>query len=452
MLTIDSSPIKWRNIIDLPMLRTPVAHLCGSTGGNSPECAYGLVSLAGNLLNHYHSPPTRLADRPVTNAATPTPSAANGTKSSVKIMRRADSERGSDTPPEQQIGSTPKKTASESSSGDGSAKATTREEREAAYQEARARIFKDFVESPPETPAPVKTSEKSKKQEKPDEFFGRSQFFAVPTPAPPVNPFYFPQYEDPRIQLQNNAHSLPPGPPRAMFNPSTPSFNPNTPSFHPNHPPNFFPPTSGFTPPFAAPLSRQFPPQVSGSFSPPNQPQMGLPVFPQPHQRNGYYSEHAGNFGTGNLHQHPPMAATNVNNNPRFTPQPAYHGQHSGLSSISPSIPPMASRHQYTSPSNYAVGNQSMSNQRFQVPQQQPQVHGSGWGTQQFINGGLPMNGTASHSAHTTAGRLSPPFGGMPYQNQHPQHWVANGAPANFRKGPFGGNGASGMHGPVGGM
>ncbi|RPA95562.1 hypothetical protein L873DRAFT_1812676 [Choiromyces venosus 120613-1] len=393
-------------------------------------------------------PPARLSDRRLPNAV-PNPSAANGTKSNFKIMQRSPSNRGSDTPPEQQNGSSSKKTTSESSSGDGSARATTREEREQAYQEARARIFKDFVESPPETPAPPKSNEKSRKQEKPDEFHGRSQFYAVPTPAPPVNPYYFPQYEDPRLQGQNGTH-ISGG---SRFNPSTPSFNP----------PSFVPPLVSFTPPqqpqpqsFMPPISnRHFPPQADRSFPAPNQGHVGLNMFPQ-QPRNGYYPEQGANFHNGNP-QRSPLMMSNTFANQRFGVQPPPpHGQHSGPPIAAP-IPGTTNRHPYASPSNYAVGNQAMGNQRFQVPQQQPLMSGNGWNTPQMVNGGIPM-AARSQSALPVLDRPTPPFGGMPYQNhQQSQHWggnsvVGSSAPTNFRQGPFGGAGGPGMHGPVGGM
>ncbi|KAG0123724.1 hypothetical protein HOY82DRAFT_494926 [Tuber indicum] len=394
-------------------------------------------------------PPVRLSDRRPPNAM-PGPSAANGTKSNFKIMQRSTSHRGSDTPPEQQNGSFPKKTASESSSGDGSARATTREEREQAYQEARARIFKDFVESPPETPAPSKSNEKARKQEKQDEFHGRSQFYPVPTPAPPVNPYCFPQYEDPRLQSQNNTH-ISGG---SRFNPSTPSFNPSP----------FVPPLVSFTPPqqpqpqsFMPTLSnRHFPPQADRSFPTPNQGHVGPNMFPQQQPRNGYYPEQGANFHSGNPQQSSLMMSTNFPNQ-RFGAQPPLHGQHSGPP-MAASVPTTANRHPYASPSNYAVGNQALGNQRFHVPQQQqPLISGNGWSAPQTLNGGIPMT-TRSQSALPALDRPTPPFGGMPYQNhQQSQHWggnsvVGSSAPINFRQGPFGGAGGPGMHGPVGGV
>ncbi|CUS14635.1 unnamed protein product [Tuber aestivum] len=393
-------------------------------------------------------PPVRLSDRRPPNAI-PGSSAANATKSSFKIMQRSTSNRGSDTPPEQQNGSFPKKTASESSSGDGSARVTTREEREQAYQEARARIFKDFVESPPETPAPSKSNEKARKQEKPDEFHGRSQFYAVPTPAPPANPYYFPQYEDPRLQGQNNSN-ISGG---SRFNPNTPSFNPSP----------FAPPLASFTPPQQSqPQSfmpthpnRNFPPQADRSFPTPSQGHVGPNIFPQQQPRNGYHPEQSASFHNGNPQPSSLMMSTNFASQ-RFNVQPPLHGQHSGPP-MAASIPVTANRHPYASPSNYAVGNQVLGNQRFHVPQQQPPMPGNGWSTPPIANGGIPMP-TRSQSALPALDRPTPPFGGMPYQNhQQSQHWggnpiVGSATPINFRQGPFGGAGGPGMHGPVGGM
>lgn len=401
----------------------------------------------GLVLTHVRRPPVRLSDRRLPNAILG-PSAANGTKSNFKIMQRSTSNRGSDTPPEQQNGSFPRKTTSESSSGDGSARATTREEREQAYQEARARIFKDFVESPPETPAPSKSSEKARKQEKPDEFHGRSQFYAVPTPAPPVNPYYFPQYEDSRLQGQGGAHTSG----SSRFNPSTTNFNP----------PPFAPPLVSFTPPqqpqpqsFMPTLAnRPFPPQADRPFPAPNQGHVGPNMFPQQQPRNGYYPEQGANFHNGNPQQNPSMMPTNFTSQ-RFGVQPPLHSLHSAPPMAAP-MPATANRHPYASPSNYAVGSQALGNRGFHVPQQQPLMSGNGWSTPQ-INGGIPMT-TRSQSALPILDRPTPPFGGMPYQNhQQSQHWGGNSvagsaAPINFRPGPFGGSGGPGMHGPVGGM
>lgn len=404
-------------------------------------------SAGGLALTRVRRPPVRLSDRRLPNAILGS-SVANGTKSNFKIMQRSTSNRGSDTPPEQQNGSFPRKTTSESSSGDGSARATTREEREQAYQEARARIFKDFVESPPETPAPSKSNEKARKQEKPDEFHGRSQFYAVPTPAPPANPYYFPQYEDPRLQGQGGAHTSG----ASRFNPSTANFNPSP----------FVPPLVSFTPPqqsqpqsFMPTLAnRPFPPQADRPFPAPNQGHVGPNMFPQQQPRNGYYPEQGANFHNGNPQQSSSMLSTNFANQ-RFGVQPPLHNLHSGPPMAAP-IPATANRHPYASPSNYAVGSQPLGNQRFHVPQQQPLMSGNGWGAPQ-INGGIPM-ATRSQSALPALDRPTPPFGGMPYQNhQQSQHWggnsvVGSAAPINFRPGPFGGAGGPGMHGPVGGM
>ncbi|KAI5857147.1 hypothetical protein BZA05DRAFT_167292 [Tricharina praecox] len=117
---------------------------------------------------------------------------SSGVIPAVKIMRRGG---GSDTPPR---GSSKTRKAGSDTSSDNdnsvvtSNSKTTREEREAAYQQARARIFKDFVESPPETPPPGK-QEKSRRQDKNDDFSGRSQFFPVMTqPYLPTHGYHDP--------------------------------------------------------------------------------------------------------------------------------------------------------------------------------------------------------------------------------------------------------------------
>lgn len=373
----------------------------------------------------------------------------------MKIMqRRSRSEKGTHTPPDHSD-STPKKPSSETSSGDGSSRTTSREEREAAYERARARIFKDFVSSPPETPPPTKPNDKQRKQAQPDDFSGRSQFFPVlAPPPPPVTQHYYPQYESPTLQFQNNTHM-----------PVAPRFNPNTPSFNPNV--NFAPQ------PFMNSMpNRQFQPQPDRSFPPVNQSQVSS-MYPQQQQhqqpqqqqqlRNVFYDPTM-NFNNGHpQQQHAPMITPSFTNTSRFIPQQSpYLQQHHQQ----PMPPPLASgnRHPYVSPSNYAVsGVNSMPPQRF------PQSYIPGWSTPQTgppnAMGGVPMGATRSQPPMGSFDRHSPPFGGMPYQNHHhgqhqhhhapqQQPWAGGGQTAanGFGRGGFGGGAGGSMHGPVGGM
>lgn len=377
-------------------------------------------------------------------------------------MQRTRSDRGPDTPPDH-LNSTPKKASSETSSGDGSARTTTREEREQAYRQARERIFKDFVESPPETPPPAKSSDKQKRQEKPDDFSGRSQFFPVLTPPPPaVNPHFYPQYESSGLQFHNNTHM----PVTARFNPNTPSFNPNS---------NFAP-----QPFISAIPNRQFQPPTD-RFSATNQPQMTPQIYPQQQpqqhhqhhqhqqpqsQRNGFYDQTM-NFNNGHPQQqqhpqqhpqqHGPMITSSFTNPSRFMPQQSPY-QPSHLQHPTPPTPASGNRHPYNSPSNYAVGN-NINQQRY------PQSYVPGWNPPQAGPSGMSgaSMGTTRPQSSMPFDRYSSPFGGMPYQNhqhhhqhhhQHlhtPQPWTGNGqaAAGGFGRGY---SNAGSMHGPVGGM
>ncbi|KAI5784661.1 hypothetical protein EDC01DRAFT_631971 [Geopyxis carbonaria] len=236
-------------------------------------------------------PPTQLCDWPTSipeqAQQKPVPGPA---KSAVKIMRRTPSDKGSP-----RHSTTASKAGSEASSdhGDSSTSAkTSREEREAAYQEARARIFKDFVESPPETPPPGK-QEKLKRQEKPDDFSGRSQFYPVMAPPVPAQSSYYPQanYADPSLHMQT-------GQVQPRFNPMTPNFTP---------PGSTYPSAGAPYVPVAASRSVPSFPNVSDRTYPVQQP-MAQPLYPA--QRNGPFNG-----------QPQPMLNVNYNNNPR--PQPA---------------------------------------------------------------------------------------------------------------------------------
>lgn len=68
------------------------------------------------------------------------------------MRRRSPSEKGVDGEAAEQI--TNGKVSGETPAND--SRPMTREEKEAAYQLARARIFGDFKESPPDSPSPTK--------------------------------------------------------------------------------------------------------------------------------------------------------------------------------------------------------------------------------------------------------------------------------------------------------
>lgn len=283
----------------------------------------------------------------------------------VKIMRRTTpSERDANGP--SRGGS--RKDGSETSDDPEPGK-SSREIREAAYQEARARIFKDFVESPPETPPPGK-AEKSKRKEQPDDFSGRSQFFPVITPA--IQPqHYYPQpvYPDP-----SSMHMQPPqGPPR--FNPAMPNFNPAIPSFNPGAA-NFNPTNTPYTAP-----PRQYPYPQQQQQQQPEIRQQYPQIYPQqqplPQQRQFF----------------PPP--------PQQRPQQM---QPSYSASGYPASPPRPNPYMAQPPQ-----------QRMQ--QQQPQL---GW---PVVGGGIPLNArsTSAPGHYELQGFAPPPMQG---QQGPPAPWV----------------------------
>ncbi|KAL7273984.1 hypothetical protein RUND412_003145 [Rhizina undulata] len=353
-------------------------------------------------------PPVRLCERQVASSSRHSPS--NSTVPAVKIMKRTRSERGTDTPPDQS-NSTPKKPSSESSSGDGSSKVTTREEREAAYLEARARIFKDFVESS-DVPQ-VKPNDKQKKSEKHDDFSTRSQFYPVAPPAPQVSMSFYPQYEDPRYHNQTGTHM--PALVPSRFNTATPSFAPSA---------NFM--SQGYN---TSIQNRQVHPQIERSYSPLGRPAMSSQqmfpqrnvAFPDSNQANGYKMTipPAGN----------PFYHTHSNNGYPLPPQP--------LHNTPPAMSPAAVHRQPTTHIPYPVNGQTLA-PRF------PR-NGPAWNAPNM--GGVPMNARSS-SGPAAPDRHTLPIGNIPYQPPYNQpQWGANGGL------PKGGYNLGGMyHGPVGGM
>lgn len=216
---------------------------------------------------------------------------SSGAIPAVKIMRR----NGTDTPP-RGSSTSGAKANSETSSENGTSEAaagsnakSTREEREAAYQEARARIFKDFVESPPETPPPAK-QEKSRRQDKNDDFSGRSQFYPVMPQA-----FYPPHaYHDPSLMQQQQPvmqmsmqplQALPQQqmPQNQHFNP-TANFTPSPQQFTPSAPPFANMPQNRAYPNFTPGRERGYQSAHQQQQQPPAQP----PIYPM-QQQNGYY-------------------------------------------------------------------------------------------------------------------------------------------------------------------
>ncbi|RAL00288.1 putative R3H domain protein [Aspergillus ibericus CBS 121593] len=248
--------------------------------------------------------PTPLSVLHAANSSTPPPAMP-----AMKIMRRTDSERPSTEGSIAASSSAPSKNGSEAGdSGDGerggsSAGATpakdrltlTREEREAKYQEARERIFRDFAEPKTSENANGETGtnmsrsssasgrRKGHRQKTPhdDSFEVRSQF----------NAYY------PGMQYTNG--SMPYG--MAV----------NDPSF-PNHPcmvgPGVSPPAMGFGP------SGQTGHTYSGSMNVNAMPHYSMPVSPQmtpsgPWQ-NGPVPQQSPYSGYATINQSPAMAST----------------------------------------------------------------------------------------------------------------------------------------------
>ncbi|RPB28301.1 hypothetical protein L211DRAFT_373602 [Terfezia boudieri ATCC MYA-4762] len=142
----------------------------------------------------------------------------------VKIMRRkSPSQKGVDDGSDQ--------TGDERGSGGTQASdlLKLREEKEAAYQLARARIFKDFKESPPESPSPSKSLNEKQmlqrnNQEQDDGFQSRSQYpYRVVTQT-------FPNFGGPGNRISLNPCTVPG---LSTLNPSAVSFSPSSAAFTP---------------------------------------------------------------------------------------------------------------------------------------------------------------------------------------------------------------------------
>ncbi|KAF8459141.1 hypothetical protein BGX38DRAFT_1151923 [Terfezia claveryi] len=170
-------------------------------------------------------PPMKLSDMASQKSPPATP--PSGTPlAAVKIMRRkSPSQKGVDDGSDQ--------TGDGRGSGGTQAsdllKLMTREEKEAAYQIARARIFRDFKESPPESPSPSKSSNEKQmlqrnNQEQADGFQGRSQYpYRVVTQT-------FPNFGNPKNRLSLNPCAVPG---LSTLNPSAVSFSPSSRAFIP---------------------------------------------------------------------------------------------------------------------------------------------------------------------------------------------------------------------------
>lgn len=269
---------------------------------------------------------------------------------------------------------------------------TTFEEREAAYNEARARIFKDFVESPPDTPPPGK-QEKSRRQDKNDDFSGRSQFYPV---MQPIQAQYYPQqgYHDALMQTAMQQPMLPTMaqlqqqqmqqqhhvPSQQRFNP-TANFTPSnfTPpqQFSPSAPPFSTIPPSRSYPNFNTARERGYPaPIPQHQTQPPHQQQQ---VYPQ--QPNGYYPPPQtpptmhGTRSYNPGHPQPPMMQSSYSSSGGFPQQQA---QFNNPATTPPPINRQLQQQQQY-PMHHTNQHQSFTPQR--MPQQpQPQHQPLGWG------------------------------------------------------------------------
>ncbi|KAF8545059.1 hypothetical protein BDD12DRAFT_871992 [Trichophaea hybrida] len=339
---------------------------------------------------------------------------SNGTLPTVKIMRRGG--KGGSASRDSSKG--PGKAGSETSSDNDNSVATsnsnsktTREEREAAYQEARARIFKDFVESPPDTPPPGK-QEKSRRQDKNDDFSGRSQFYPVMTQPIPTQ--YYPQqgYHDPLMQhsmqppmqmqpaMQPNMQQQQQPPLQISQNHVQQRFNP-TANFNPaaNFTPSQFTPS---TPPYSTlPPSRSYPnfntARDRGYPSVPTHQQQPIqqPIYPQ---QNGYFptqsppSMHNSRSFNPNLPQ-PQIMQSSYSSSGGFSQQNSHGGMQPQQFNPTTTPPPVTRQHQqqqYPMPQHQMPFNTQAANLKSQrIPGQQQ----LGWGNigQMPVNGGVAM-------------------------------------------------------------
>ncbi|KAI5809665.1 hypothetical protein DFH27DRAFT_597613 [Peziza echinospora] len=210
-------------------------------------------------------PVIRLSD--IANSKAPREVSPNN-QQAVKIMRRrSPSDKGDGF---DQFGN-PKG----DSQGLDSSRALTREEKEAAYQLARARIFGDFKESPPDTPIPAKTPNEKpvvqrKAKDQDDGFQSRSQFFQIPPQYPSYDgtinrfsavPIATPGYFGPT----HNQHT-------PSLNPAANTFNPNAGAFIPGRQP--LPTTSAYPQyPNGLPTTNGYPPHQQTQYGQYQQPQ-----------------------------------------------------------------------------------------------------------------------------------------------------------------------------------
>ena len=261
------------------------------------------------------------------------------------------------------------------------------------YQEARARIFKDFVESPPETPPPGK-QEKSRRQDKNDDFSGRSQFFPVMQPMPG---YYAPQqgYHDalmqtamqqpmiPNMQQMQQAHTPPRFNPTANFTPANYSspmqqqqqqFSPSAPQFATIPPNRSYPNFTTIRERGGYPPQQQAPPQQQ--------------VYPQ-QQQNGYYPSPQSPptmHGTRSYPQ-PPMMQASYSSGGGY-PQQQQHPQHPQHQHQHPQHPQHKQQGQFGNPpattpppiNRQLQGQFPTHNQQQSFTQRQPQPQHLGWG------------------------------------------------------------------------
>ncbi|KAF8474893.1 hypothetical protein BDZ91DRAFT_690594 [Kalaharituber pfeilii] len=230
----------------------------------------------------------------------PPPETPQANPQMVKIMRRkSPSDKGGDGASDH---SGSGKSANDAPAADPS-RPMTREEKEAAYQLARARIFGDFKESPPESPSPSRGLERpplQRRNKDDDGFQSRSHFYPVPPPFPTydtsANRFAPIQSTMPGFNGQNPNPNPPPLNPAAnTFNPKVSPFMPGRPQAptYPTYPQQYpvpFTPGNGYplhqplqTPhaPYATPQPSYSRPTMPPAMQPMNGPMMRLPAAPQ---------------------------------------------------------------------------------------------------------------------------------------------------------------------------
>ncbi|KAI5813912.1 hypothetical protein BZA77DRAFT_111691 [Pyronema omphalodes] len=317
---------------------------------------------------------------------------AEGTMPKVTLMKRGSGKSGNNS---RASSKGPNKDGSETSSDNGTGTPSgnakpTRDEREALYEAARARIFSDFVETPPETPPPDKNQKRRNNKQQDDDFSGRSQFYPVMPPQ-----FYPNQcWGEPQMQQQ----FIPPqvALPHTNIQPPPPQQQHHQPQQQVSQGGLRFNPAANFTP-------IRYPQQ------PPHQPTNGAAPYARPlqfqGQQNGYgYPQH----GQYNGQQFTPGQP--------FTPGqnfPSQHQQHQQMPHQQPQFSPQMTMNQMHNMPHNISGMQQHQHNMSGLPNglSNGLPNGMRPPMQHQVYPGPPMtNGSASHPhpAHNHSGSPNP--------------------------------------------